>query len=341
MASLSFATWLDAEPTFPNIVRQKFRLMAVRARRRPFVTAGVFVTVVMGTFAVQARRPAMYEAEVRLLISEGAFAEDGRPRPRGELRAFVSRALLTPAHLDTLIEKHDLVKQLRTGSLAGARSRVRNLIEINTGFNYFEGYRESSDPPRSARVEVAFSAPDPELALAVVKDLGDIIAETQTSRMAAAAEGRVEDLRLLAESVAGRAISLEEKLDRAKEAVKGQPGPISEGVMQQLVAQVAAARTAAERAEGAFVDAQLRTRTNRQTGELVHVVNPGLSSWRTIPRAERIARHGLVSIAVAALAALILVGVFDPTVLDDTDIQRAGLRAVGRLAVRRAQSPRV
>jgi hypothetical protein len=275
-----------------------------------------------------------------LLISEGAFAEDGRPRPRGELRAFINRALFTPAHLDPLIEKHDLVKRLRTGSLGGARSRVRNLIEVSTGFNYFEGYRDSSDPPRSARVEVAFSAPDPELALAVVTDIGEFIAETQASRMADIADARVEGLRILAESAAGRAIRLEERLDQAKEAVSGQPSPIFNDLMQQLSAEVAAARTAAERAEGAFVDAQLRARADRQAGALVHVVNPGLSSGRTISRAERLARQGIVSIAVAALAALILIGALDPTVLDEVDIQRAGLRAVGSLAVRRAQSPR-
>jgi len=314
--------------------------MVVRARRRPFVTAGVFVTIAMGMFAQQARRPAMYEAAVRLLISEGAFAEDGRPRPRGELRAFINRAIFMPVHLDSLIQKHDLVKRLRTGSVEGARSRVRNLIEISTGFNYFEGYRDSSDPPRSARVEVVFFAPDPELALAVVTDIGELIAETQASRMADIADARVEGLRILAESAAGRAIRLEERLDQAKEAVSGQPSPIFNDLMQQLSAEVAAARTAAERAEGAFVDAQLRERADRQVGTLVHVVNPGLSSGRTISRAERLARQGIVSIAVAALAALILIGALDPTVLDEVDIQRAGLRAVGSLAVRRAQSPR-
>jgi hypothetical protein len=333
-------TWLDAEPTFPNVVCQQFRRMAVRARRRPFVTAGVFVTVTMGAFVLQARRPAMYEAAVRLLISEGAFAEDGRPRPRGELRAFINRALFAPAQLDRLIEKHDLVNKLRTGGLGGARSRFRKLIEINTGFNYFEGYRDRSDPPRSARVEAVFSAPDPELALAVVRDVGEIIAETQTSRMADLEDAQVEGLRLLAENAAGRAVSVEEQLERAKEAVKGQPNPVFQGVMGQLSAEVTAARAAAERAEGAFVDAQLMARADRQLGALVHVVKPGLSSWRTIPRAERLVRQGLVSLAVAALAALILVGTLDPTVLDEGDIRRAGLRAVGKLAVRRAQSPR-
>jgi hypothetical protein len=333
-------TWLDTEPSFPTIIRQQFRRMAVRARRRPFVTAGVFVAIATGTFAVQARRPAMYEAEVRLLISEGAFAEDGRPRPRGELRAFVNRALFTPADLDPLIERHDLVRKLCAGSMAGARSRVRKLIEINTGFNYFEGYRNHSDPPRSARVEVAFSAPDPDLALAVVRDLGEIVAETQTARMAAVADARVEDLRLVAESAAGRAISLEKQLDRAKELAKEQPSPISDGTVEQLMTEVAAARTAAERAEGALVDAQLRTRTDHQTGALVHVVNPGLSAWGSISRVERVVRHALVSIVVAAVATLILVGVSDPAVLDETDLQRAGLRAVGRLAIRRGKSPR-
>lgn len=281
----------------------------------------------------------MYEAELRLLISEGAFTDDGRPRPSGELREFVRRAVFAPTHLDPLIEKHDLVARLKADDLDGARSKIRKLLEINTGFNYFESYRESSDPPRTARVTATFSAPDPTLALAVARDVGQIIAETQTARAAEIADAQVEGLRILADETAGKLVDLEKQLDRAKEAATGQANPLLEGYLQQLTQQMRVAEAATERVEADLVDAQLRARSIRQAGPLVQVVDAGLPFWRAAPRAERLLRQGMVAIVAAAIAALLLVGAFDPTVLDEGDLRRAGLKAIGSLSVGYVRPP--
>jgi len=105
---------------------------------------------------------------VGLLITEGAFAPDGRPRPRGELVGFINQAAFADARLGDLIGKHDLVRRLGATDRADALARMRKLIEVHTWHDYFEGYRQGDDPPRTVRVSIGFSAPDPETALAVV-----------------------------------------------------------------------------------------------------------------------------------------------------------------------------
>jgi hypothetical protein len=273
----------------------------------------------------------MYDAEVGLLITEGAFADDGRPRPRGELRAFIIRTIFTTAQLDALISKHDLVTKLRAGSPEGARSRMRKLVEVNTYSDYFEGYRERADPPRSARVTISFSAPDPELALAVARDIGAIVAETQTRRAAEAANLRLEGLRVLAENAAGRAASLEDQLGRAKENALEQPSAVARERLAQLSGGVRVAQDAAKQAAASLVDAQLQAHAVHQLGPMIQVVKQGVPFWRTMPRGERLVRQAMLALFIGCLAALILIGSLDPAVLDEADIQRAGLIPAGRV----------
>ena len=73
--------------------------MVGRCWHRPYLTLAVTLLLAAGLFTVQIRRPKLYKAEVGLLIIEGAFAADGRPRPRGELRSFIEAAVLAAPRL--------------------------------------------------------------------------------------------------------------------------------------------------------------------------------------------------------------------------------------------------
>ena len=312
--------------------------MARRARRRPVLTLGLALVLALGFFAVQARRRQMFEAEVGLLISEGAFAADGRPRPPGELRAFINRAIFTKDHLDTLVRKHDLVTKLQAGSLEGAKSRLRKLVEIETWHDYFEGYRDHLDPPRSARAAITFSAPDPALASAVVRDIAEIVIETQTQQATDIGNARMEGLRLLAENAAGRAVDLEKQLLRVREEAFSDRSPITNDDLLQLSKLVQVAQSSARGAEAALVDAQLGTRAVRQLGDLVHVMDRSNSFWSAISPRARLTRQIILSLLLAGLAAIALIGALDPTVLDEEDIERAGLVPIGTVLASQGQS---
>jgi hypothetical protein len=305
----------------------------LRAARRPLLTLVVTFAVASLIFIGQVRRPKMYEAEVGLLITEGAFSSDGRPRPRGELRAFIGRAALAAPQLESVIQRHDLGRILGATSSDDAVVRVRNLIWVQVSHDYFEVYREVSDPPRSARVTIGFAAPDPALALAVAQDLGRLVAETQTAREAETAAMRVDELRVLAEAASGRAKARSEELEETRRAMSQQPSAPSRLDVDRLAEIVQAAKNTAKAAAADVVEAQLQAQAVRQIGGLVEVVDPGVPLWQSVPRGRRLLNQAAISLFFAVFLAVFLVGALDPTIRDEQDLSRAGFRPLGRIPV--------
>jgi hypothetical protein len=334
--------WIEDEQQLTLVAYQQVRRIFVRARRRLFVTLGLALVVAAALFAVQVRRPKMYEAQVGLLITEGAFTADGSPRPRGELRGLISDVIFVTARLEALIIKHDLVKKLGGANQADTAARVRRLIEVNTWNDDFVGYRQSDDRPRSARVTIAFSAPDPALALAVARDLGELVAETQTARESEGAAARLAGLRMIAENAAARASSHNARLEREREkedALSQPAGPLDPRL--QHLAHVARAAGDDSRAAAAdLFNAEIQARELRATARLVQIVDPGVPLWHTASRSSRLTRQAVLSLVVAAFISTVLVGAFDPAVLDEHDLYRARLRCLGKVPVCSGRSSR-
>jgi hypothetical protein len=333
-------TWLDDEQPLLTVAYQQVRRMFVRARRHLFVTLGLTLVLAAIIFAAQARRPKMYEAQVGLLITEGAFASDGRPRPRGELRAFINDVIFVTGRLESLINKHDLVKRLGGTSQADTVDRLRKLIEVDTWNDDFVGYRQRDDRPRSARVTIAFSAPDPALALPVARALGELVAGTQTARESEAAAARVAGLRVIAESAAARAASQIELLEREREEALRQPDGHLDFRVQQLANAAKATKEDSRSAAANLFDAEIQARDLHRSARLVQVVDPGVPIWKTELRSHRLARQATLSLLVAAFLAVILVGAFDSGVLDEQDLRLAGLSPLGRVPVSGGRSSR-
>ena len=334
----SFVTWFDKEQNLPSVARQQMRRIVVRARHKWGVTVGLTLVIAAALFAKQARRPSLYEAEVGLVIMEGSSNADRRPLSQGEVSASITRALFAPDQMEGLIARHDLVKKLGGSNPGTTADRVKKLTQIETFHDYFMASRQPGDPPRSARVTIGFSAPDPDLALAVARDLGELVSQTQTALESEAVALHLESLRGLAEHAAAEAVSRRGELDRATQNVRAQPSERERFRLGQLRGAAESAGQASKTAAMALVDAQLQAREARQIGGLVQVIDPGLPTWHDVPRREKLARQAILSLAVAMSLAVILVGAYYPNVLDEQDLRRAGLRPLGRLPVRRCRS---
>jgi len=324
-------TWLDDEESLIIVGHRQVRRLLARSRCRPVATACLAAVIGLVIFAAQARRPKLCEAEVGLLITEGAFETDGRPRPRGELRDFINRAAFADARLDELIGKHDLVQRLGTGDRAATLPHVRKLIDVQTWHDYFEGYRQRTDPPRTARVTIGFTAPDPALALAVARDLGELVAETQTIRESGEAMAQVEQMRILMGSAAAETAHRRREFERAEQAASERGDLASLWRVQKTKGALEVAERTYRSVAAGLVSAQLHARAARQIGGRVRVVDPGIPPWRTRTRAERLIRQAAVALILSLPLAVILTGAFDPTIRDEQDLRRAGLRLLGQV----------
>jgi hypothetical protein len=326
-------TWLEEEQSLVSVALGQAWRIGGRARRRPWVTLGLTL-VLAGIFvAVQARRPKMYTAEVGLLITEGVLKSDGHPRPHGELRAVIDDAIFVTARFEEMVDKHDLVKKLGLSSKAVAVAKVKKLIEVEVWQDYFDSYRRSTDPPRSAHVTIGFSAPDPETALAVARDLGELLAAAQIARESDAAAARVAGLRAIAESAAARAVRQNERARRERENLVTRPGERLAPAPEQISFATRAADQTARAAAVELFDAQLQIREIRNPGRLVQVVDPGISLWQKVPLRARLVRQAEVSLVLALFLAVVLVGALDPTVRDEQDLRRVGLQPIGSIPV--------
>jgi hypothetical protein len=330
-------TWLEQEESLFAAGHRQVRRLLSRSRCRPVAAACLAAGLGFMLFAAQARRPKLYEAEVALLITEGAFASDGRPRPRGELRAFITDVAFADARLYDLIGKRDLVRRLGGADRTVTLARVRKLIEVHTWHDYFEGYRESTDPPRTARVTIGFSASDPELALAVARDMGELVAETQTAHETQDAAARVDALRIAAESSASEAARRRDLLGQARLAAAERPDFALLLGAQQLARASDAADKASRSAAAELMEAQLHLRTAQRMGARAQVLDPGVPPWRVPSRRNRLVRQAATALVVSVPLAIILVGAFDPTVRDEQDLRRVGVRLLGRVTLRGKQ----
>jgi hypothetical protein len=271
----------------------------------------------------------MYDADVGLLVTEGVLTEDGMPRPRGELRALIANAVFVTSKLERLIDKYDLVTTLRGASKAATVMQVRDLIDIQVWQDYFMGFRSRSDPPRSARVSISFSAPEPELALKIARELGEMVVESQKASQYDAAMARVEALRMLADRASSRATKAKEKFERESEESLLRPDVRWEVRRRQLSSEVRTAEDAAKSASIDLFNAELQAKDARRAGSLVQVVDPGLPFWNTVSWERRLVRQVVLALSLAVFLAVILVGAFDPTVRDEQDLRRAGLAVLG------------
>jgi hypothetical protein len=333
--------WLEQEESLIALGHQQVRRLLARARCRPVATVCLAAVIGLVIFAAQARRPKLYEAEVGLLITEGAVETDGRPRPRGELRAFIADVAFADARLDNLIAKRDLVQQLGASDRAAALARMRKLIDVRTWHDYFEGYRQRADPPRTARVTIGFSAPDPALALAVARDLGELVAETQTARETQRAMAQIDGLRSAVDSAASESARQRDLLEQAERAAGELPDLGSLLRVKQLARGLESAEKASRSVAAQLLEAQLHLRTVQQIGTRVQVVDPGIPPWHTPAKSERLVQQAVLALILSLPLAVILVGAFDPTIRDEQDLRRAGLRLLGRVPSDQRRLPRV
>jgi len=219
-------TWLDDERTAADVFRQGLRLL-LAGLRRPLLTTGLAIVLTALVGAGIALKKQSYAPKLVLRVVEADRDPTSMPQPKRKLREYVRQALLTSDKLVPLIRRYGLYPSLARRNMRAALDSFREDIDVDVYQNYFVEQRTPGAAPRSARVAVSYRGSDADVAVAVTRDLGTLIAERERSMRALeserAAGDAAEELRAVRDRIAEKTRALAEMEVQMQSA--GAPDP--------------------------------------------------------------------------------------------------------------------
>jgi hypothetical protein len=178
-------------------------------------------------------------------------------------------------------------------------------------------------------VTIGFSASDPALALTVARDLGELVAETQTAREVQAATAQVDSLRVAVDNAASESARQRDRLEQA-ERTSSERSDVGKLLRAQQFARALESAEKASRSIAAeLFEAQTHLRAIQQIGGRVQIVDPGIPPWRVRSRRSRFVSYAAVALAMSVPLAVILIGALDPMIRDEQDVRRTGMLWLG------------
>jgi hypothetical protein len=117
-----------------------------------------------------------YAPRFVLRVLEAPHPNGTAPPLKRQLAEYVRQGIFTSEPLYELMRKHGLYPSLLRKNAHAALEAFKEDISVEVYQNYFLQDRAPGAAPRSARLTVSFHAKDPNLALAVTRDLGALIA---------------------------------------------------------------------------------------------------------------------------------------------------------------------
>jgi hypothetical protein len=251
------------------------------------------------------------------------------PRMKRQLREYVMGAAFSNRALSGLIARHGLYPGLARNNPQAALESFREDIEVEVYRNYFVEERASNAAPRSARIMVSYRSEQRDEALAVTRELGElVVAHERAAR------------REQAEAAAARA---RRALESARRRYLGQQKTLRETVLRSVNGDAAQQRLAR-------VETANRSRTlealereleltsarsaaleigkdleHRELGLTFETVDRG-----TIPRSaelelEDLALLGALAFLFGLPLAALAVGAFSASIVNREDLRRLQL----------------
>jgi hypothetical protein len=235
---------------------------------------------------------------------------EGQTMARGELgvgalRAHLRELTFTRGRLTDMIKSHPAEFPGAARDPDGALEDLMERIQVDISPGDFIEERQESDPPRSARVTVGFTASKPDVAWRITQALTDLMIDSAVARQRAA---------LLREQ-AGAQSAVERAQLHSDDTTIAKPHSV-------------ALRLKATEAQAAAVQLGLRAAEEQQALRF-ELVDPG----RVPDLATRssLIGDGIATFAIALLAACLLAGALDPRVVDSGDVTALGIPLLGQL----------
>lgn len=173
---MSRQPWLTDEVSIGAALQRAVQLCRA-GMRRPWLTLSLAAAgpLLLAGFLLFGRRDYAPVFVFRVVEAEAEHG-DSRDRPplKRQLAEYVRQAVFTSEPLYELMRRHGLYPSLMRRNARGALEAFKEDITVEVYQNYFVEDRRGRGP-RSARLSVSFHAKDPNLALAVTRDLGALI----------------------------------------------------------------------------------------------------------------------------------------------------------------------
>ena len=332
--------WYAAEEDVHSWRRELLRLKRRARARLPLTLVCSVVVTAAAVWFISGRNPPA-ESRVLIRVTESQLLRQDSPLTTGDLSAYLYDAAFTNQNLMTIIEKHDLYPLARARGDSVAVETMKWYTDIDVYRNYFLIARAYNDPVRSVRVAIKFQHDDPEISIAVTRDLAQLVIDTESNRRS----GESGKLAELAGAALDRA---SETFERRRFDLADRQRALAEAKKRGDEDRVASLQVEIQRL-GKEINVNTQSvrhaRESKRRADLQYAMDQGgvglifqIVDERPPPPPPD-PRAMAIRTAMLALACFLLVlplcavgiGAFDQRLHDREDVQRLGLPVVGHV----------
>jgi hypothetical protein len=223
--------WMSREPG----IREAFVELGRLGRRaaglpvRILLGSLLLALLVVGFVVLKGHR---FGPRYLLRVVESDRAASEAPHGKRALRDHVLHNTFSNGRLLEIIRRNGLYPALARRDPNAAVNSFREDIEVEVYRNYFVEERSPEEPPRSARIAVRFRSEDRALALAVTRELGGLIVEHEGIARRQQAQAAVRDTNSALERMRDEFQSRQKRMTERLLAVESRKDP---GAMLELV----------------------------------------------------------------------------------------------------------
>jgi hypothetical protein len=331
--------WYDVEQPFGRGLITELQRIRRRAGARWILTLGL--ALLMTGFLVRrvAHKPRIQLAKVVIAVTEGSIAAGHEIAPVRELQDYVNAVLLPDKKLARLIEDEDLFSLRHKMGMPYALGELRDSFEVTVYRNYFLQFAYDAElPRRTARIEIAVSGADGDLAFRIAQRLAAIVIETETEQEDAAAAALARQAEDIAERARADASDLDRQIGTTALALSRARSAHDDGGAQTLRAELSLLAANQHQARIKLAAFEAGVHSDRLRADAIAAgLGLNLKVVSASPPGHDVGqgvRLGLIALVVFALflpAAAILIGAFDPRIHDRDDVARLGFTPIGHL----------
>jgi hypothetical protein len=278
-----------------------------------------------------------YDAQMVLRLVEADKELTKEVRPHAELFAYIWGVFLSGPNLKKVIERHHIYADKWERDPQLAVEAMRNDLDVVVWRNYFVEAYSDDDEARSARVSITWHFRDPEVTLAVVRALGEVIVESQTESRREVFALAQQDVDEAADGELDRLVELRQRLAETNAAAaRATPARQAALLVQlsELKFEVHAMEKHVEELASTRTRLELTAAWERQrSGIQFEIVEPGVVVPQPLPGPIA---TGFTTVAILGLGILLgglLVGAFESKLRQPEDVRRLGVPVLGAMPV--------